>query len=70
MECLSYLWNRDAFPQENAAQLRDLMLDLTGHSVLAGRSKVILRKLFVAVRFTDLYLLHRANFTPSSHHSH
>ena len=41
---------RDAFPQDNVIPLRDLMLDLTARSVLAGHSKVILRKLFVAVR--------------------
>lgn len=40
---------RDAFPQDHALQLRDLILDMTAHSVLAGHSKVILRKLFVAV---------------------
>jgi len=29
--------------------LRDVLLDVTGRSITAGRSKVILRKLFVAI---------------------
>ena len=41
--------SRDTFPQDNAIALRDLMLDLTARSVYAGHSKIILRKLFVAV---------------------
>ncbi|KAH7882096.1 armadillo-type protein, partial [Phlebopus sp. FC_14] len=39
----------ETFPQENASLLRDLLLELTSHSVLSGRNKVILRKLFVAI---------------------
>ncbi|KIJ61703.1 hypothetical protein HYDPIDRAFT_115503 [Hydnomerulius pinastri MD-312] len=39
----------DTFPQENAPSLRDLLLELTSHSIASGRSKVILRKLFVAI---------------------
>ncbi|EGN94778.1 hypothetical protein SERLA73DRAFT_171188 [Serpula lacrymans var. lacrymans S7.3] len=39
----------DSFPQDNALQLRDLLLELTVHAVLAGRTKVILRKLFIAL---------------------
>ncbi|KAH9942102.1 ARM repeat-containing protein, partial [Amylocystis lapponica] len=37
------------FPQEHVAQLRDLLVDLTGRSISLGRNKVILRKLFVAI---------------------
>ena len=42
---------RDTFPSEHSDGLRDLMVQLTAHSVTIGRSKFILRKLFVAVRF-------------------
>lgn len=38
-----------SFPQEHVLPLRDMLLDLTGRSIAAGRNKVILRKLFVAV---------------------
>ncbi|KZP33116.1 ARM repeat-containing protein [Athelia psychrophila] len=47
----------DAFPQDHALQLRDLILDMTAHSVLAGHSKVILRKLFVALTSLALKLV-------------
>ena len=50
MERKSLYPSRDTFPPDNVIPLRDLMLDLTAHSVQAGHSKVILRKLFVAVR--------------------
>ena len=40
---------RDTFPPDNATSLRDLVLELTSHSIVSGRSKIILRKLFVAV---------------------
>ncbi|KAF9228193.1 ARM repeat-containing protein [Gyrodon lividus] len=39
----------DTFPQENAPSLRDFLLELTLHSIASGKSKVILRKLFVAI---------------------
>ena len=45
--------SRDTFPPDHALSLRDLILDLTAHSSLAGHSKVILRKLFVAVSFSE-----------------
>lgn len=41
---------RDAFPEDSALHLRDLVLDLTSRAVSSGQNKVILRKLFVAVR--------------------
>lgn len=43
-------WLRDSFPTEHVESLRDLLLQLTAHAVAIGRSKFILRKLFVAVR--------------------
>ncbi|KAG5635745.1 hypothetical protein H0H81_010228 [Sphagnurus paluster] len=45
------------FPQENALQLRDLILQLASHSMTIGRSKVILRKLFVALSSLALKLV-------------
>ncbi|KAF6748259.1 armadillo-type protein [Ephemerocybe angulata] len=39
----------DAFPRENAEQLRDLLVQLTAHSIAIGRGNFILRKLFVAI---------------------
>ncbi|KAF9237195.1 armadillo-type protein [Melanogaster broomeanus] len=39
----------DAFPHENAPSLRDFLLELTLHSIVSGKTKVILRKLFVAI---------------------
>ena len=41
---------RESFPKEHAVDLKDLILDITGASILAGRSNVTLRKLFVSVR--------------------
>jgi hypothetical protein len=41
---------RDSFPSEHVQRLRDLMVQLTAHSMSTGRGKFILRKLFVAVR--------------------
>jgi hypothetical protein len=41
---------RDTFSSEHVEGLRDLMVQLTAHSIAIGRSKFILRKLFVAVR--------------------
>ena len=42
--------HRDSFPHEHDEELRDLLVNVTGHSVVVGFNKVILRKLFVAVR--------------------
>ncbi|KAF8995387.1 armadillo-type protein [Cyathus striatus] len=39
----------DAFPQDHAESLRDLLISLTAHSTAIGRSKFILRKQFVAL---------------------
>ncbi|TEB20164.1 ARM repeat-containing protein [Coprinellus micaceus] len=39
----------DAFPQEHAERLRDLLVQLTAHSIAIGRPNFILRKLFVAL---------------------
>ncbi|KAF8523853.1 ARM repeat-containing protein [Gautieria morchelliformis] len=39
----------DSFPKDHAAALKDVMMDLTGKSIANGRSKVILRKLYVAL---------------------
>ncbi|KAH0833884.1 armadillo-type protein [Lanmaoa asiatica] len=39
----------DTFPVDNATSLRDLVLELTSHSIVSGKSKIILRKLFVAI---------------------
>lgn len=44
---------RPSFPTENATRLRDFLIQLTGRLMASGRSKVILRKLFVAVRCTS-----------------
>jgi hypothetical protein len=40
---------RDRFPREHVEAFRDLFVQLAAHSVAAGRSKIVLRKLFVAV---------------------
>ncbi|KAI0087502.1 ARM repeat-containing protein [Irpex rosettiformis] len=39
----------DLFPHEHDLELRDLLVAITGHSIVAGYNKVILRKLFVAI---------------------
>ncbi|KAI0743038.1 ARM repeat-containing protein [Daedaleopsis nitida] len=39
----------DTIPQDSAAQLPDMVLELTGRAVSSGQAKVILRKLFVAI---------------------
>ena len=39
---------RESFPPENIPLLRELLLELTSHSVISGKNKVILRKLFIA----------------------
>jgi hypothetical protein len=42
--------HRDGFPIEHRDGLVPFLLDITGRSVALGLPKVILRKLFVAVR--------------------
>ncbi|KZT01812.1 ARM repeat-containing protein [Laetiporus sulphureus 93-53] len=39
----------ESFPPDRVLGLRDTLVDLTGRAIVAGRSKVILRKLFVAI---------------------
>ncbi|KAF8553854.1 ARM repeat-containing protein [Imleria badia] len=39
----------ETFPPDNATLLRDLVLELLSHSIVSGKSKIILRKLFVAI---------------------
>ncbi|KAF8962197.1 armadillo-type protein [Flammula alnicola] len=46
----------ELFPGEHTEALRDLMVQLTAHSVSIGRSKFILRKLFVALSSLALKL--------------
>lgn len=41
--------SRSLFPQENAPQLRDLLVSVTGRLMLAGSARITIRKLFVAV---------------------
>ena len=50
---------RSTFPEENTLQLRDLLIDLSGRSMAAGRNKVILRKLYVAVRSLNYSIVPR-----------
>ncbi|KAJ3868242.1 armadillo-type protein [Lentinula novae-zelandiae] len=45
------------FPQEHAEPLRDLLVQLTSHSVNVRKSKVILRKLFVSLASLALKLV-------------
>ncbi|KAJ4473110.1 armadillo-type protein [Lentinula aciculospora] len=45
------------FPPEHAELLRDLLVQLTSHSVGVGKSKVILRKLFVSLTSLALKLV-------------
>ncbi|KAF9456910.1 armadillo-type protein [Collybia nuda] len=47
----------DSFPQEHAERLRDLVMQLTAHSMSTGRGKFILRKLFVAITSLALKLV-------------
>lgn len=42
--------HRESFPASHADQLVPFLLNITGRSIVLGLSKVILRKLFVAVR--------------------
>ncbi|KIP05962.1 hypothetical protein PHLGIDRAFT_36173 [Phlebiopsis gigantea 11061_1 CR5-6] len=44
------------FPEENTLQLRDLLIDLSGRSMAAGRNKVVLRKLYVAMSSLAIHL--------------
>ncbi|CAA7262307.1 unnamed protein product [Cyclocybe aegerita] len=46
----------EAFPAENVEMLRDLMVQLTAHSISVGHGKFILRKLFVALSSLALKL--------------
>ncbi|KAF8591613.1 ARM repeat-containing protein [Ramaria rubella] len=39
----------DSFPKENAVALKDILVELTGEAIGNGKSKVILRKLYVAL---------------------
>jgi len=41
---------RECFPSEHAESLKNVVVQLTAHAIAIGRSKFILRKLFVAVR--------------------
>ena len=41
---------RESVPEDAAMQLKHMALELTGRAVVTGQNKVILRKLFVAVR--------------------
>ncbi|KAG6844170.1 hypothetical protein H0H87_009289 [Tephrocybe sp. NHM501043] len=47
----------EAFPAEHTLQLRDLMVQLAAHSMSIGRSKFILRKLFVSLTTLALKLV-------------
>ncbi|KAG6828197.1 hypothetical protein H0H92_008816 [Tricholoma furcatifolium] len=47
----------ELFPTEHVEQLRDLMVQLTAHSMAIGRSKFILRKLFVCLTSLALKLV-------------
>ncbi|KAG6849721.1 hypothetical protein C0991_011131, partial [Blastosporella zonata] len=47
----------ELFPAERAPQLRDLMVQLTAHSMSIGRAKFILRKLCVALTTLALKLV-------------
>ncbi|TFK33337.1 armadillo-type protein [Crucibulum laeve] len=47
----------DTFPSEHAERLRDLLVQLTAHAIAIGRSKFILRKLFVALTSLALKLV-------------
>ncbi|KAK0200747.1 armadillo-type protein [Desarmillaria ectypa] len=38
-----------SFPEDQATPLRDLLIQLTAHSIVIGRNNVILRKLFVSL---------------------
>lgn len=44
---------RDSVPDDASTQLRDVLLEVTGRAITSGHNRVILRKLFVAVRRVD-----------------
>lgn len=46
---LNFSGYRDYIPREHVEAFRDLFIQLAAHSVAARRSKIVLRKLFVAV---------------------
>ncbi|KDQ56073.1 hypothetical protein JAAARDRAFT_36863 [Jaapia argillacea MUCL 33604] len=46
----------DQFPQEHAEKLKEVLVELTGRAIRAGRNKVILRKLFVSLTSLALKL--------------
>ncbi|KAG7094032.1 hypothetical protein E1B28_007654 [Marasmius oreades] len=46
-----------SFPQEHVEALRDLLIQLTAHSVAVGKKKVVLRKLFVSLTSLALKLV-------------
>lgn len=46
----------DTFPQESALQLREFLVDVTGRYMAAGSTKVILRKLYVAITSLAIHL--------------
>ena len=47
---MDFQLQRASFPQDKVLELRDLLVTLTGRAITSGQNKVILRKLFVAVR--------------------
>ena len=57
---------RENFPSEHAESLKNVMVQLTAHAIAIGRSKFILRKLFVAVRTSSVGLAHPQSYTPTS----
>ena len=57
---------RESFPSEHAESLKNVMVQLTAHAIAIGRSKFILRKLFVAVRTSSVGLAHSQCYAPAS----
>ena len=55
---------RESFPVDHSEELTAFLLGITGRSIALRLSKVILRKLFVAVRRPVL-----SSFLPGTHHS-
>jgi hypothetical protein len=49
--------HRESLPTAHSDQLVPFLLNITGRSIVLGLSKVILRKLFVAVCITILFPL-------------
>ncbi|KIJ41891.1 hypothetical protein M422DRAFT_68108 [Sphaerobolus stellatus SS14] len=39
----------DSFPKDHAVELKDMLLDLTGKAIISGKSRVIIRKLYVTL---------------------